>query len=237
MKINKLFLYSVFFISATVFYGCENDDIDNPSGVVAVNMMNVDNGKTVLGNSDVYIDNANNFYGSTCVIANIGKKNGLGNLKLPVLNALSNRVALEPNHAYQIFRNGAFREFPSGKQALHINAEYYNVFVVSQIKKDGDIVGANVKYVLMDAPDNGLPEYNSYIGELIAYEKYDLTIELPTSDFECVPAFASSSYYTLEYEKKKNKLLVKLIDYNKSDVFGFYIRIGVTYTYVYGKVK
>jgi glucose uptake protein GlcU len=43
-------------------------------------------------------------------------------------------VAVEPGNAYQVFNSGVVKEFPSGKLALSIGSNYYNVYVVSQMQ-------------------------------------------------------------------------------------------------------
>lgn len=238
MKTNYFFLLSLLFFFTPIFTSCnDEDDITEPAGAININMMNEDFGKTELGNSDVYIDNAYNFYGPSCSITSLGKKKGLDNSN-PLFNGLATKVAVEPGNAYQFFRDAAVREFPSGKLALHIKADYYNVYVLSHIIQDDVIVGANVKFALEKAPRYDLPEYDSNIGHILStdFNTHKLTITLPSSDFEVEPAFASSKYYTLDYQKEDNKIIVKLINYKESDVFGFYIRIKESYTYVYGKI-
>lgn len=236
---NRKSLFNTGFLITLVLFvvSCSNDDHHgDPVGTVSVNMMNEDNGKTELGNSDVYIDNANNFYGPYCLIASLGKKS-LGSISSPVLLGISNRVAVEQGNAYQIFKDAALREFPSGKIALNINADYYNVYVESQIIKDEEIAGAVVKFVLMDVPDNDLPVYNSNIGTLnhMDYENTEIIIELPVSDFERDLIIGNQNL--IEHEKDGNKLKVRLVNFVVSDVFGFYIRIKDSYTYVYGEIK
>lgn len=242
MKIKSL-IYLPLLIGLTLLaVSCSSDDADDnvdPAGTIAINMLDEDNGKTMLGNSDVYIDKAYNFYGASCLLANLGKKDGLGNISEPVLDGLGSQVAVEAGNAYQVFKNAALYEFPSGKLALNIKGDYYNVYVMSQIKQNDTFIGANVKYVLMSVPKNDLPDWDSQIGTLdhLDDSKQKITLTLPSSDFEFETAFASSDFYTLESEKSSNKLIVTLIDYKASDVFGFYIRIKNSYTYIYGTVK
>lgn len=240
----KSLIYGTFLTVITLFaVSCsnndDNDDNTDPSGTIALNLYNESNGKTMLGNSDVYIDKANNFYGPSCLIANLGKKKGLGSMSDPVLDGVSIRVAVEQGSGYNVFKNAATYEFPSGTLALNITADYYNVYVASQIKQNDVVVGANVKFVLMDVPKYGLPEYNKLIGTLdhLDGNEMELSIDLPSSDFEYETAFGSSDYYTLEHEKVGNKIVVRLIDYRLDDIFGFYIRIKNSYTYVYGYVR
>ncbi|HBL33277.1 MAG TPA: hypothetical protein DDZ96_05585 [Porphyromonadaceae bacterium] len=235
---NKLLLIGTcIFVTLSVASCSKDENTSDPEGTISVNIMNEDHGKTEIGNSDVYIDKANNFHTRYCLLSHLGKKNSLGSISAPVIEGVSDRVAVEPGNAYQIFKNEALREFPSGKLAFNIRSDYYNMYVVAPIEKDGAVIGANVKFVLMDAPDNNsLPEYNTNIGTL-SYTNDQLTFELPASDFEVEPAFASSDYYTIEYENNNNKLTVRLLEYKQSDIFGFYIRVRDSYTYVYGKVK
>jgi hypothetical protein len=225
---------------SVVVVSCEkNDDPGDPVGTVMINMMNEDNGKTILGNSDIYIDSANNFYSSWCLMTNLGKRSGLGGLPAPSLDNLSDRMAVEEGCAYQVFKAQAIREFPSGILAIDISADYYNVYVPSFIKKGDDVAGAVVKYVLMNnIPVNGLPEYETNIGKLSLTKNNssEITITLPYDDFEYETAFASSAYYTIECQKSGKTLTLKLLDIESPDVFGLYIRIKSSYTYVWGEV-
>lgn len=230
-------LLSLLMLCAVSCSSDDDDEYDDPIGTISINLLNEDNGKTELGNSDVYIDNAYNFYGPTCLIAQLGKRNGLGNISAPVLAGLGVKVAVEPGYAYQIFRNAAIKEFPSKKLALNISGDYYNVYVVSQLLQGEAVVGANVKFVLADAPDKDLPEYNTHLGtidHLNYLEDRFVEIELPTSDFEYEPV---NGYNQMEYEKEGKTLRITLISYVESDIFGAYIRIGESYTYVYGMVQ
>ncbi|WP_313381819.1 DUF5036 family protein [Proteiniphilum saccharofermentans] len=238
MKTYNLFLSGIILISAITFISCDkNDDFSDPEGTIMLNMSNEENGKILLGNSDVFIDKANNFSTSECLIASLGNKNGL--VQAPLLKNLGNKVAVGAGNTYQIFRRNALRTFPSGEHALHIESDYYNVSVVSLIKQDDNITGANVKYVLTEVPQYDLPEYDTSLGEFYPWtDDGELTITLSSSDFEYEPDLASSNYYTLEHEKKGNKLIIRLIDVREPGApFGFYIRIKGSYTYVYGIVQ
>lgn len=241
MKISKLFLFSTVLAFAIFFIACSSDDDDTPNdpiGTVTLNMLNEDNGQTVLGNSDVYIDNGNNFYSPSCLLSSLGKKNGLGSVSDILLIGGTNTVAIEPGNAYQVFNSGVVKEFPSGKLALSIGSNYYNVYIVSQMKQENTVIGANVKFALMDVPTNDLPKLNSNIGTLdhLNANQQEITIELPTSDFEYEANF-NNLFNVYEHEKTGNKLTIKLISYYMPMDFSFYIRIKDSYTYVYGSVK
>ncbi|GHV56849.1 hypothetical protein FACS1894182_04280 [Bacteroidia bacterium] len=240
MKTN-LFLFITLLIFETSFVSCSNNDNntpDDPIGTVSLNMMNEDNGMTVLGNSDLYINKANNFYSPSCLLSSLGKTDGLGSISDILLIGGTNTAAVEPGNAYQIFEKETIREFPSGKLALNIAANYYNVYVVSQMKQENTVTGANVKFVLMDVPKNGLPPLNANIGTLdhLNASQFEITIELPTSDFEFERAF-NNLFNVFEVEKEGNKLIVKLVEYSLPQDIVFYIRIRDSYTCVYGRVQ
>lgn len=239
----KSFFSTVFLSVLTLCTtSCSKDD-DNPpadpTGTVSLNMMNEDNGRTELGHSDVYIDNANNFYSNSCLLSSLGKKNGLRSISDMQFQAGTNQAAVEPGYAYQIFSKDAVMQFSSGKLALSIASDYYNVYVVSQMKQEDEIIGANVKFILMDIPNNGLPKYNDFIGVLDHKygNKFEIIIDLPTSDFEYEHTF-SNTLGKVEHKKDGNKIVVRLVEYEGySYDIGFYIRIKDSYTYVYGRVE
>lgn len=241
MKIGKLFLFSAVLAFATSFVACSSDDDtpNDPVGTVTLNMLNEDNGQTVLGNSDVYINNANNFYSESCLLSSLGKKNGLGSISDILLIGGTNTAAVEPGNAYQVFNSGNVKKFPLGKLALSIGSNYYNVYVVSPLKEEDTIIGASVKFALMDVPTNDLPKFNSNIGTLnhLNANEHEITIELPNSDFEYEATF-NNVFNKFEHKKDGNKLIVKLVEYEgiPQDI-GFYIRIKESYTYVVGRLQ
>lgn len=229
----------IFFCAAAAvicsFGSCSggNEDLGDPVGTVTLNMMNQDNGRTMLGSSDVYIDKADNFHGFACIIAELGQKSGLGAVSTPVLNGIAYEVAVKPGCAYQVFQKDLIRRFPSGNYALEIDSYYYNVYVVSRIEKEGVTTGAMVKYVSVDTPVRGLPEFNSDIGNL-NNPMEDLHIDLPTSDFEYTLLDDNGQVRCV---KEGKRLVVSLEDGNNvQGTFGIYIRIRESYTYVRGTV-
>lgn len=240
---NAKTIIDFIFLSALFLFviACSNDNEDPefPSGTVSLNMLNEDSGRTELGNSDVYIDSTYNFHGISCSLASIGKQNGLTNMPDPQIQNLNPRVAVEQGCAYQIFSDASLREFPSGKLALNIKANYYNVYVDTPIKQGETYVGAVVKFILLDVPSYGLPDFGTDIGTLdhLDGNKKEIVLELPTSDFEYEPEF-NNFFNKFEHTKSSNKLIVKLIEYEDfPQSIGFYIRIKNSYTYVTGNVQ
>ena len=73
-KIVGIFLLS---LCTMCFVNCSDDDTpDDPADTITLNMLNEHNGKTYLGESNVYINEANNFITSKNFISDVG--NGAG---------------------------------------------------------------------------------------------------------------------------------------------------------------
>ncbi|WP_102408070.1 DUF5036 family protein [Parabacteroides bouchesdurhonensis] len=174
-------ILSRFLLIGFLFAGvsCSNDDVPNdPESTVSLNMLDEGHGKTWLGESDVYINDANNFYAYSCLIADVGEAGGVGVTMPPKLENLVHEVAVTPGHIYQVFDNEAVREFPSGARAVAVGAEYYRFFVVSPILVDDKSTGAIVKYVLVSPDTKELPEYGHVIGK-VNYVGEQASMELP----------------------------------------------------------
>ena len=90
-------------ILVCVGFGCSKDDVSDPSGTVMLNMLNEKSGGTRLGTSDIYINEANNFYTRSCYIADCGNTGGVGKRIGPVTNNLVREVAVAQDHMYQAF--------------------------------------------------------------------------------------------------------------------------------------
>lgn len=153
---------------------CSSDDDDyyTPENVILLNMMNEANGKTMLGESGVYINNADNFTSGTGIssITDLGQRGGYG--ASPDLALLVKEVAVTPGNFYQVFDHSDIRMFASGKRALSVNASYYNLYAGEWIfDSEGSHAGVKVSYNIMQ-PDNniGLPTWDYSIGTLTHHE-------------------------------------------------------------------
>ena len=135
-----------------------NDEAIDPQGTITLNMYDESNGKTMLGNSDVYINNSHNFICSSSVISSHGTKVGLGaNVPLDLSN-LVNEISVKEGYLYSVFDKNSLVTFPSNENALLCNAAYYKMFVTYIFTEESKPVGAEVKYVLEYPNANGLPE-------------------------------------------------------------------------------
>lgn len=107
-KIVGIFLLS---LCTMCFVNCSDDDTpDDPADTITLNMLNEHNGKTYLGESNVYINEANNFITSKNFISDVGNGAGVGANILPSLTNLTHEVAVTPGHIYQIFLKNPIQE-------------------------------------------------------------------------------------------------------------------------------
>ena len=111
---KKKLLFQLLFV-ANVFFAtsCSDDDSVELEDVTTLNMLNEDNGKTYLGNSDIYITDENNFSGSSCLLVELGGANGIGKVVPPrVGDGLVRKAAVLPGCLYQAFNRNSILEFP-----------------------------------------------------------------------------------------------------------------------------
>lgn len=236
MKTKQLFGILLFLCSIG-FVSCgDDDDNKDPEGSVMLNMMNEGNGKTLLGASDVYINNSNNFKSSTCFIADMGEVSGLGTPVKTSLDNLAKEIAVVPGHLYHIYDKDVFVDFPSGKRAVTIDSGYYKAYVVSPITVDGITAGAILKYVLAYPEASGLPEYETVIGNVDNVgDQIEYTLpkdaELRFSDY----LNSDSDSFDIQFVNGKLKIRLQESINQISGPYGDYgifVRFGGTYTYV-----
>lgn len=103
MKKNFLFqlLLAAFLLPA---FSCSDDDsAPEINNATTLNMLDVENGATRLGNSDIYINAANNFQTNECLIAEIGPSKGIGKVIPPQvgIGLSSSRNAGTPLPSFQ----------------------------------------------------------------------------------------------------------------------------------------
>lgn len=150
------------------------------NNATTLNMLDVENGATRLGNSDIYINAANNFQTNECLIAEIGPSKGIGKVISPqVGNSLVYQAAVTPGNLYQAFKQEAVKQFPSGKFALALAGDYYQFHVESEIMKEEKRVGAVIRFALINPEADGLPAYDSTIGTVVNGSKMKSSMNFP----------------------------------------------------------
>lgn len=142
---------------------CSSDDTDEFQDAVTLNVMNEVNGKTFIGNSDVFLNKNNNFQSESWYIAPTGT---LDKETHPDLVSLIREVAAEPNHLYCLYDPESLMTFPSSEQAIFVGSAYYKLLVESNIPSNDLIQGMKVKYKRMIVSDNKLPAKDTMIGSM-----------------------------------------------------------------------
>jgi hypothetical protein len=180
MKKNLLFQLLLAAFLLPVFSCSDDDSMPEINNATTLNMLDVENGATRLGNSDIYINAANNFQTNECLIAEIGPSKGIGKVISPqVGSSLVYQAAVTPGNLYQAFKQEAVKQFPSGKFALALAGDYYQFHVESEIMKEEKRVGAVIRFALINPEADGLPAYDSTIGTVVNGSKNEIVYEFP----------------------------------------------------------
>ena len=91
MKKNLLFQLLLAAFLLPIFSCSDDDSMPEINNATTLNMLDVENGATRLGNSDIYINAANNFQTNECLIAEIGPSKGIGKVISPQVGSNSRR--------------------------------------------------------------------------------------------------------------------------------------------------
>ena len=171
--------------------------------MTTLNMLDEENGTTLLGNSDIYINKAYNFETNGCLINEIGASSSISKLIPPKIdNGLVRQIAVKPGYLYQAFIGDALKQFPSGKSALAVNGDYYQFYVESELMKEEKRVGAVVQFALVTPETNGLPEYGTCIGAFQQYTDGELEFDFPANTELLYPE-GFEDCFIVEYERGK----------------------------------
>lgn len=138
----KRILLATLSLCALTLGACKKDEAPkgDPAGSASLNMMNESNGRTMLGNSDVYVDDAGNFVCSSAVMAYVGRVNGLNGVTMRFDNLVQS-TAVDVGGGYLVYDGESLHEFPSGRMALAAGAAYYRMRAESLIMGENDATG------------------------------------------------------------------------------------------------
>ena len=236
---KKFFLPLFFAALAFGAVSCSDDDKvpGDPEGTVSLNMMNESNGKTLLGDSGIYIDKAQNFVtDGDCYLFALGKAGGLGAAQVKSLENPVPQAAVQAGYAYAAYRPGAMLIFHSGKLALPIGdsrVNYIKFYVVSPLSEGDKTVGAAIKYAVVRPETHGLPEYGSTVLRIDRsnYDHLEQEVSLTLPSDDCEYDFLDDGY-GIRCEQRGRKLFFRLEDWFAHQ-FELYLRIRESYTKVY----
>lgn len=226
---------------AAVQTGCDKDDLADafPEGTATLYMMNEENGRTTLGNSDVYITAEGNFRSGQFPIFDVGQKRGISQIEMPDFVNMTSEVAVRPGHGYVICNASDVISFPSRELAIAEDAAVYRVWVDSWIRDQEKVTGANVRF-LLGRPDekDRLPAWGSELGELY-WDTYNavsstLRIAVPSSDpKEVEVVFPDSDDAPVDWTLHRNELVLT-INRGYFDSGDYRMRIRCRHIYTQG---
>lgn len=230
---------------APLFMACSDDNAtSDPEGFLTLNMLNEDNGKTILNDSGVYINKSNNFVSGgydRCTMLDVGRVNNLGGIYISSFDNGASEVAVQSQHGYVIVRTAALQSFHSGSTAISIdpNVNLIKLQVLSAITAEDKEVGSAVKYAIVRPETYGLPEYGSTVINVYVYSEglaeNGVAISLPTSDFEY---YLVDEDNRVECTQRGSQLVFKTTPSSYSvGTYTLYLRIRESYTKVYVTFK
>lgn len=232
-------LISAFVLTAA---SCSKDETPgDPEGTAMLNMYNEQNGKTLLDDSDIYINDAGNFISpSSCQLFMLGARSGLGAVDVSSLTNPAPEVAVMKGYGYVAVRGVAGRVFPSHNVALPLDPDlgvnYLKFYVVDNIT-DSELgtLGAVVKFTLAKPRNYWLPEWGSTPYKLDYSSKSlgdEISVSLPGDDFEV----ELDGNGELTCEKRGRNLVFKMLDWpaygSVTTYYTLRLRVGESYTQV-----
>lgn len=241
-KMKKMFLTLLAAVLFCAAGSCSKDDTPgDPEGTAMLNMYNEQNGKTMLDDSDIYINDAGNFISpSDCQIFMLGKRSGLGDVQISALKNPATEVAVTKGYGYVAVRGAAARMFPSQNVALPLDpalgANYLKFYVADNIEDtERGNLGAVVKFVIETPQNHGLPEWGSAPYKLDYSSKAlmdKVAVTMPSDNIEA----ELDGKGELVCEKQGRKLVFTLLEWpsygSGSTYYTLRLRIGESYTEV-----
>lgn len=237
-------LAAAFVLTAT---SCSKEEhTGDPAGTAMLNMYNEQNGKTLLDDSDIYINDAGNFISpSSCQLFMLGERSGLGAVETASLTNPAPEVAVMKGYGYVAVRGVVARRFPSHSVALPLDPDLdVNLlkFYVMGAIEDAELgtLGAVVKFVTAKPQPYWLPEWGSTPYRLDYTSKglgEEVTVQLPGDNFEA----ELEGNGELTCEQQGRNLVFTLLDWPSygSSVITSYklrLRVGESYTEVFVEV-
>lgn len=205
---------------------------DEPSQVsfASLNMLDENHGKTLLGETGVYINNSMNFQSDNWQIVDLGNSVSLQSGQVPNLDNLSNETSVLPNHHYLCCDSRNVLTFPSHKNAYEIGCKYYQFMVSSFLEVENSKIGAIVEYSSSLPNIKDLPQKDINIGSLFGLDEQLSFNALGAEEFcffgksEDFAISLSNGHLNVALRKSPNEL------YGPYGKYSIYLRKGNVYT-------
>ena len=171
MKNIKKFVLLALSLCITLFAtSCSEDEMSQAS-FNSLNMLDENHGKTLLGETGVYINGSMNFRSDSWQVIDLGISSSFPSKTMPNLDNLSSEISVLPNHRYACCNTENVLTFPSHKNAYEIGCKYYQFVVSSFLEKETGKVGAVVEYTSSLSDEKELPQKDTNIGNLFALDE------------------------------------------------------------------
>lgn len=230
MKNNiVLFALSLFI---TLFATSCSEDESSLASYTSLNMLDENHGKTLLGETGVYINGSMNFRSDNWQIVDLGTSVSLPSGQIPNLDNLSNETSVLPNHRYVLCKSENVFSFPSHKNAYEIGCKYYQFVVSSFLEKETCKVGAVVEYTSSLSDEKELPRKDTNIGELFGLDD-QLSFDALGAEEYCF--FGKSEDFSISLSKGHLKVALRKSPNELYGPYGkyiIYLRKGNVYTKV-----
>ena len=230
MKNNiVLFALSLFI---TLFATSCSEDESSLASYTSLNMLDENHGKTLLGETGVYINGSMNFRSDNWQIVDLGTSVSLPSGQIPNLDNLSNETSVLPNHRYVLCKSEKVLSFPSHKNAYEIGCKYYQFVVSSFLEKETCKVGAVVEYTSSLSDEKELPQKDTNIGDLFGLDD-QLSFDALGAEEYCF--FGKSEDFSISLSKGHLKVALRKSPnelYGPYGKYTIYLRKGNVYTKV-----
>ena len=228
---NNIVLFALSLFITLFATNCSEDE-SSLASYTSLNMLDENHGKTLLGETGVYINGSINFRSDNWQIVDLGTSVSLPSGQIPNLDNLSNETSVLPNHRYVSCKSENVLSFPSHKNAYEIGCKYYQFVVSSFLEKETCKVGAVVEYTSSLSNENELPQKDTNIGNLFGLDEqlsFDALGAEEYCFFEKSEDFAislSNGHLKVALRKSPNEL------YGPYGTYSIYLRKGNVYTKV-----
>ncbi len=208
----------------------ESQPIRIPENASYLNMMNESHGKSLLGNTDVYLSDDRNFVSPTEAYIGVTSSDDLNCRPDPA--QLFTQMAVTPGKVYQIFPRENIHRFPSGINAVKNKSIYLCACIESWIKNRGANVAFLEKYANEPVPvqirSEIYRESQSEPGEISSFD-----INYPsnsTMDYEIMSITTNDNISIKQYS---NILEIQTVGPVTADILIYVCFRGQTYDYYY----
>lgn len=228
---------------------CNKDDPNSlPYDVATVNMFSESYGRTLLGNTDIYISQANNFISpEKYYLVDYGQVLDLGHIEenTSQFTTVTNQAAVLPNEGYLAIERSQLRTFTSGYSAMSHATNYLRIWVKNWIKDPfvpGGYKGAVVLFASFKPQKYDLPDWGSVMGTMSqSTGTNQLQFTLVPKNAEVEMDEADHERFTLDVTQTKSGTVVRVlinpsIQGSVAGKYPLYARVGSTFTKVYFNV-